>query len=159
MPEAAGPDARLDEASSTDAEALSRLHAQAFDRVWSPADFVGFLETGAVAYLARIDGTAVAMGLFRAVADEAEVLTLATGPASRGRGLASAVLDLAMDRLAARGVRRVTLEVAADNAPARALYARSGFHEIGRRRAYYPRPEGAVDAHVLARTLEARNGA
>ena len=159
MPEAAGPDARLDEASSTDAEALSRLHAQAFDRAWGPADFIGFLETGAVAYLARIDGTAVAMGLFRAVADEAEVLTLATGPASRGRGLASAVLDLAMDRLAARGVRRVTLEVAADNAPARALYARSGFHEIGRRRAYYLRPEGAVDAHVLARTLEARNGA
>ena len=159
MPEAAAPDARLDEASSTDADALSRLHAQAFDRAWGPADFIGFLETGAVAYLARIDGTAVAMGLFRAVADEAEVLTLATGPASRGRGLASAVLDLAMDRLAARGVRRVTLEVAADNAPARALYARSGFHEIGRRRAYYPLPEGAVDAHVLARTLEARNGA
>ena len=37
-----------------------------------------------------------------------------------GLTVARAVLDLAMDNLAARGVRRMTLEVAADNAPARA---------------------------------------
>ena len=140
----------LVEAGPDEAAELGRLHALAFDRVWSPADFVGFLEDGAVAYLARVNGTAVAMGLFRAVGDEAEVLTLATDPAHRGRGLAGALLARAMDRLAAGGVTTLMLEVAADNPAARAVYDRAGFREIGRRRAYYPRPEGAVDALVMS---------
>ncbi len=134
---------------------LSRLHALAFDRVWSPSDFLGFLGDGAIAYLSRANGTAVAMGLFRAIGDEAEVLTLATDPAHRGQGLAGALLAAAMGRLAAGGVRTLTLEVAADNPSARAVYDRAGFREIGRRRAYYPRPTGPVDAHVLACALDA----
>lgn len=145
----------LVEAGPDEAAELGRLHALAFDRVWSPADFVGFLEDGAVAYLARVNGTAVAMGLFRAVGDEAEVLTLATDPAHRGRGLAGALLARAMDRLAAEGVTTLMLEVAADNPAARAVYDRAGFREIGRRRAYYPRPQGAVDAQMMSCALPA----
>ncbi len=138
---------------------LSRLHGLAFDRVWSPSDFLGFLGDGAIAYLTHANGTAVAMGLFRPIGDEAEVLTLATDPAHRGRGLAGALLAAAMGRLAAGGVRTLTLEVAADNPSARAVYDRAGFREIGRRRAYYPRPTGAVDAHVLACALDPRDRA
>jgi [ribosomal protein S18]-alanine N-acetyltransferase len=42
------------------------------------------------------------------------------------------------------------LEVAAGNAPARALYAAAGFAEVGKRRRYYP--DGS-DALVLAAAL------
>jgi ribosomal-protein-alanine N-acetyltransferase len=154
VPERLALVATLDRAEPADAVDLSRLHALAFDRVWSPTEFSVFLEAGAVAYLARIEGVAVALGLFRPVADEAEVLTLATDPAHRGRGLAAAVLATAIQQLAAEGVRTMALEVAADNRSARALYARAGFREIGRRRAYYPRRDGAVDALVLALALD-----
>jgi ribosomal-protein-alanine N-acetyltransferase len=54
----------------------------------------------------------------------------------------------------AGGAERMFLEVAEDNAAARALYARAGFAEAGRRRGYYARPDGpAADALVLALDL------
>ncbi|MGZ8155124.1 MAG: ribosomal protein S18-alanine N-acetyltransferase, partial [Burkholderiales bacterium] len=44
---------------------------------------------------------------------------------------------------------RAFLEVRPSNTAARALYARSGFSEIGRRRDYYPAQEGREDAVVM----------
>jgi ribosomal-protein-alanine N-acetyltransferase len=35
------------------------------------------------------------------------------------------------------------------NQRARALYRSAGFHEIGRRRGYYPAPDGREDAIVM----------
>ena len=53
-----------------------------------------------------------------------------------------------------RGAATAFLEVAEPNLAARALYARSGFHEAGRRRGYYRDPAGrAVDALVLSKPL------
>jgi ribosomal-protein-alanine N-acetyltransferase len=53
-------------------------------------------------------------------------------------------------RAAALGASRVLLEVAVDNAAARALYARRNFAIIGRRPGYYRRPpRPPVDALIL----------
>ena len=55
---------------------------------------------------------------------------------------------------AARGAVRVFLEVADDNAAARALYARAGFVEAGRRPGYYAGADGERrDALLLALNL------
>ena len=52
------------------------------------------------------------------------------------------------------GAAILFLEVAEDNAAARVLYARAGFVEIGRRKAYYASPDGRrIDALVLHRDL------
>jgi len=54
-------------------------------------------------------------------------------------------------RAAALGAERMFLEVAEGNVAARALYARAGFSEAGRRRGYYSRNDGSrEDALVLA---------
>jgi ribosomal protein S18 acetylase RimI-like enzyme len=45
------------------------------------------------------------------------------------------------------------LEVAEDNAAARALYAKLGFTQAGRRAGYYVTTGGAKDAIVLSCTL------
>jgi ribosomal-protein-alanine N-acetyltransferase len=45
------------------------------------------------------------------------------------------------------------LEVADDNAAARALYRKLGYEEAGRRHAYYVGEGGSVDAIVMRRTL------
>jgi ribosomal protein S18 acetylase RimI-like enzyme len=47
--------------------------------------------------------------------------------AARGTGLGRALVRAAIDRAAARGCRRVDLDVDVDNAAARALYASLGF--------------------------------
>jgi ribosomal-protein-alanine N-acetyltransferase len=86
-------------------------------------------------------------------ADEAEVLTLAVTPATRRRGVASALLRQAMATALACGSRAVFLEVATDNPGAQALYLAHGFGEVGRRPAYFSRPGGAVGALIMRRDL------
>ncbi len=104
-------------------------------------------------------GTEVlAFGLTRTAADEAELLTIVTGPEWRGCGLAPRVLERALDGAANRGARRLFLEVDAGNAPALAVYRRFGFGEVGRRRGYYA-ADGGGDALVLALDVSARRRA
>jgi len=92
----------------------------------------------------------------RRAADEAEIIDLWVAPPSRRAGIAFALLDrLAID-LAARGTARLFLEVAVDNAPARALYTRQGFEGVARRKVYYTRPSGErVDALLMVRDIDA----
>ncbi|WP_210527993.1 GNAT family N-acetyltransferase [Rubellimicrobium arenae] len=132
--------------------ALARLHAAAFseDRPWTEAEFAALLDLPGTLLLG--DGRAFLLG--RVVLDEAEVLTIATDPAHRRQGLASAILATFESDAAARGARQAFLEVAEDNLPARALYDGRGYGRIGRRPAYYARRTGpAVAALVLARPL------
>jgi len=70
----------------------------------------------------------------------------------QGRGVGSALLRAALD-LADRWlqVRRVELQVYADNAPAIALYLRHGFVEEGRHRDFAFRDGAFVDALTMAR--------
>lgn len=50
---------------------------------------------------------------------------------ARGSGLGAALVEAAVERAATRGCRRIELDVAAGNAPARALYERLGFESPG----------------------------
>jgi ribosomal-protein-alanine N-acetyltransferase len=59
-----------------------------------------------------------------------------------------------MRRLAGLGVRAIFLEVDEDNIPARRLYERAGFREVGRRKGYYQHESGnSATALVLRRDL------
>lgn len=140
-----------------DASALARLHAAIFPRGWVAEEFRRLLTgTGAVGLAARAPGAEEAAGfaLGRAVAGEVEIITLGVLPEVRRLGFGAALLAALADRAARRGCGRMVLEVAEDNAAARALYRRHGFGEIGRRARYYRRPGGeAVDAIVLSRRL------
>ncbi len=101
---------------------------------------------GAWAWGVRVapGGTLLSVALGWRVLDEAEVVAVATVGRSRGRGLASAVLGAGLHRLQTQGVRRVFLEVEADNAPALALYRRLGFTATGQRPDYYGAGRDAV---------------
>lgn len=133
-------------------EALAALHAAAFApaRGWSAAEFESFLANPACLLVARPEGFALA----RVTLDEAELLTIATDPARRRQGVARGLLGALFGGLAGRGAETLFLEVAEDNAAARALYAGAGFAMAGRRRGYYPRRNGAAaDALILRRAL------
>ena len=77
------------------------------------------------------------MVLARVTADQAEILTIAVVPRLRAQGRAERLLRAAAARADAAGARELFLEVATGNLAARALYARAGFVEVGRRRQYY----------------------
>jgi ribosomal-protein-alanine N-acetyltransferase len=92
----------------------------------------------------------------RHAADEAEIIDLWVSPPLRRAGIARALLDRLAYGLASRGAVRLFLEVAVDNAPARALYTSHGFEDVARREAYYTRPSGErVDALLMVRDTDA----
>jgi ribosomal-protein-alanine N-acetyltransferase len=131
---------------------LAATHKLAFttDRPWSAAEFTDLLaQRGAV-----LCWTPASFVLGRVIMDEAEILTVATAPDQRRKGLAYKAVAGFCDQAQQDGAATVFLEVAADNAAAIALYTALGFAKVGQRRAYYDRANGpAVDALVLRRTL------
>ncbi len=145
---------RLRAADASDALALAKAHASAFDAPWPPEAFATLMSSPGVFALAAVNEEPVGLILMRAIAGEAEVLTLAVEPSHRRRGVAEALLEAALAQAAAMEAEDVFLEVAADNPAALALYRKAGFEQAGHRGGYYRRPDGqAVDALVLRRTL------
>lgn len=78
------------------------------------------------------------------VADELEILFVATDPAYRRRGVGRALVGAALEEAGGEGVARVLLEVAGRNEAARGLYGAMGFREEGVRRGYYSDGDDAV---------------
>jgi len=83
------------------------------------------------------DDSARAFLLAWLVSDELHVLTVATLPEFRRRGLARALLAYVIDFARSRGARTVLLEVRRSNQAALALYAAFGFVTSRIRPRYY----------------------
>jgi ribosomal-protein-alanine N-acetyltransferase len=146
------PEPILSEAGPRDAAAFAVLHGASFRRGWSEDEFERLLvEHSVLAHRAALGPWTVGFIVSRIVAGEAEILSVAVARAQQGRGLARRLLDLHLRRLAGLGVTTVFLEVDDDNVPARRLYARSAFREVGRRDGYYPRPGSAAGAALVLR--------
>lgn len=129
---------------------MAELHGLAFDAPWSSAEFTALVTgPGVFALQANVADRAAGFILCRVAVDEAEVLTIATAPALRRLGVAAALLDQAIVVALSCGAVAVFLEVASDNPGAAALYRGRGFRQVGARRSYYSRPEGAADAVVM----------
>jgi ribosomal-protein-alanine N-acetyltransferase len=146
---------KLRAADASDALTLAKAHASAFEAPWPPEAFSALMGTPGVFALAAVDGAPVGVILMRAIAGEAEVLTLAVEPGHRRRGVARALLEAGLAQAAAAEAETCFLEVAADNTAALALYRAAGFEQAGHRGGYYRRTDGEmVDALVLRRTLK-----
>lgn len=81
--------------------------------------------------------------------------TLAVDPARHGQGVGRAMIDDALRRFRADGIRRVELYAESDNAQALAFYRRLGFVIEGTLRDFYKRADQPhyVDEHVLGLLL------
>lgn len=150
---------RLEEAGLPMAGVLSALQSVCFpDEPWSAESIATLLkQPGCFARIAlRDDGNNVQpMGfiLARVAADDAEVLAIGVLPTERCAGTGTILLNFGLDEARKRGAATVFLEVAEDNDAGRALYAASGFRQVGRRPGYYKRPGGTVAALVLSRSF------
>lgn len=147
------------ELGSDDLDFAAALHSEAFARPWSGDEFAALLsQPGTFGFVARRVGTASAaplgVVLVRAVADEAEILTITVSKQARGQGIGRLLMDSVLQRLHADRLASLFLEVDEENAPALALYKRLRFAEVGRRPAYYADADGhRTSALVLKRTL------
>jgi putative acetyltransferase len=97
-------------------------------------DLDGLLDPAISFYSCREDGRLLAIGALKRLDDEhAEIKSMHTAEAARGRGVGREMLTHLLDVARERGYRRVSLETGGMDAfaPARSLYASAGFVVTG----------------------------
>jgi len=132
------------------AAAMEAVHSRSFPRPWSASDLRNLTEAAHChGIAARYGDDLIGFIIISAVADEAEIITIAVDDVWRRRGVGRALLEGALAEAGQRGARAMLLEVSVTNAAAQALYDRAGFVTVGRRRNYYKGPAGMEDALLM----------
>jgi len=130
---------------AADLAAVLALDQRALGGFWSPAQWQRELEDPrrpglGMWHHARL----LAMASGWLVVDELHITLVATDPAHRRQGLGRQVLAALLAAALEQGASRATLEVAATNPAALALYSGLGFSVAGVRRGYYRNGDDAL---------------
>lgn len=113
-----------------------------FSNPWSKEDLKRQIDTGTSHFLvAEVDGKAVGYMGLQIFSGEGYVTNVAVLPEYRGQGIAQALIGEQMKN----DMEFITLEVRESNIPARNLYTKMGFKNVGIRPKFYSNPtENAV---------------
>lgn len=131
---------------------LATIHSAAFvgSRGWSAHEFAELL----ISPFCFLVGNENSFAIGRVIADEAELLTIATPPTVQRSGFGRQCLSEFHREAAARGAVSAFLEVAEDNIAAMSLYESAGWLQTAVRKGYYARTGGIrVDARILTCNL------
>lgn len=126
---------------------VAELEKVCFSDPWSERSVASELQNELALWLVALDGDTVAGYIgSQSVLGEADMMNVAVAPAYRRQGIAEALILELIQRLKAQKVHSLTLEVRASNDPAKALYEKLGFAQVGRRPNYYahPREDGLI---------------
>ncbi|MBQ8314955.1 MAG: ribosomal protein S18-alanine N-acetyltransferase [Lachnospiraceae bacterium] len=124
-----------------DVAAVAALEAENFSRPWSYDAFLKILsDENYIVMIAKKEDAFLGYCVLLCTGEEADITNVCTAPKARGKGVATGMLTALMEAGKSRGVTEFFLEVRESNAPARALYTKLGFEEIGLRKNYYEEP-------------------
>ncbi len=125
---------------------VAALEAASFSTPWSESSIRSELDNPWAVWLTAWEGDHL-LGYIGVQygPDGGDLLTIATDPESRGKGVARALIAAMTERMREKNLQWLTLEVRPSNEDALRLYRGLGFIEVGRRRNYYRSPtEDAV---------------
>lgn len=126
---------------------VAELEALCFADPWSQRSVASELSNPLSLWLVALEGERLAGYVgSQTVLDETDMMNIAVHPDFRRRGLAQELITALIAALRERGSRCLTLEVRASNAPAKGLYEKMGFQQVGLRKNYYrnPREDGCI---------------
>ena len=121
------------------AHLAAELEKLCFSEPWSEKAILEEAERGFFV-AAYIDGVFAGYAGMTCVLDERDVCNIATVPELRGRGVGMALTQALIESARETGASVVMLEVRKSNAAAIALYEKSGFTLVGRRKNFYCLP-------------------
>lgn len=121
---------------------IARLEEICFSDPWSEKSIASELKNGLSLWLVALDGEAV-VGYVgsQSVLGETDMMNLAVSPDYRRQGVAERLVEELICRLKTQGNHCLTLEVRSSNLPARKLYEKMGFVQVGLRKNYYRNPK------------------
>ena len=115
---------------------------------WSEKSVASELTNQLSLWLVAGDGDRVAGYVgSQTVCDETDMMNVAVTADYRRQGLGEKLVLALVEELKAMGSQCLTLEVRDSNTPARTLYEKLGFQQIGLRKNYYRNPK--EDAYIL----------
>lgn len=130
-------------AENGDLGAAAELAEQRSATKWTLTALRGELgRPDAVLAVAADGGTLLGYAAARAVDEELRLLDIVS--AVEGQGVGRALWAFLVEKGRKRGLKKLTLEVGADNLRARAFYAAAGAVEVGRRPKFYLNGSDAV---------------
>ncbi len=140
-----------------DCQAVADLETQLFYGRFDATDLCALLGKqafyGAVLPAPDMPTTIYAYCLAYITSRQADIIAIGTEKTKQGRGFGQIILRHLIDVTAQHSVAKITLEVAADNIPARRLYDSFGFYVSGTRKNYYNRGGNRSDALIMARQI------
>ncbi len=126
---------------------IAQLERECFSDPWSQNSIASELENPLSYWLVAMAGNVVAgYAGSQTVLGESDMMNLAVRGEFRRQGVARDLVLALIDGLNQRGSHCLTLEVRDSNAPARKLYEKLGFVQVGIRPNYYqhPREDGLI---------------
>ena len=132
---------------------IAELEKICFNDPWSEKSIASELDNRLSLWLVAMDGDRVAGYVgSQSVLGETDMMNIAVHPDFRRRGIAEELVVKLVEELKVRGNHSLMLEVRASNEPARKLYDKMGFQQVGLRKNYYRNPK--EDACILRKEFE-----
>ncbi len=139
----------------THTDEIFQIESESFSDPWTKESIITSLENPLMRVLGCYDESDILCGFIcvSVLPPEAEILDIAVSPSRRKEGVGKALLNSTLFSLkVGLSVETVFLEVRESNIPARSLYQRFGFEEIGKRTRYYSNP--TEDAILMKKDLD-----
>ena len=144
---------RIETMTADHVSQVAALEAICFHDPWSEKSVASELTNPLSLWLVALDSDRVAGYVgSQSVLGESDMMNVAVHPDYRRQGIAEKLCLALVDALKEKGNHCLTLEVRASNDPAKALYEKLGFTQVGLRKNYYRNPK--EDACILRKEWE-----
>lgn len=136
---------------------IAVIHKDSFEKAWDEGELASTLNSKGVSCLTAHDLSKPKHGtlgflVYRTTGDEAEVITIASAPSKRRKGVGKTLMDEMIRNCLTERVSHIFLEVDEANAAAVSLYQKLGFIKVGERKGYYKSGKTKKDGTPLEKT-------
>ena len=133
---------RIVDVSAEHIPQIEEIERECFSRPWTAEQLKSQMRDAQHEFIAAVgDGRVLGYVGLMYVLDEGYISNVAVHPDARRQGIGDTLIDALAAKAAELELAFLTLEVRESNAPAIALYAKHGFHPVGKRKNYYDAPK------------------